>query len=118
VPNAWDPHAVCRAFAQNLATETEQLGRPATGLLIKLRSAFHQPALFYEAPKILLVQANPGQGLHNALQLKQRECGWEQLEDNRAIFELSPESSQRRGEDPPVIQRHRPSQPLLPFFLA
>jgi hypothetical protein len=50
--------------------------------------------------KCVYVDEPAGERLDAALQLKQRECRWHQLEDDRAVFDLGAQRVERQF--PPI----------------
>ena len=52
------------------------------------------------------MQPHAGERLHEPLQLQEREGGRQELEDNGTILQLTPDASQSRAQDAPVIERH------------
>src|SRR5207237_306322 len=60
-----------RPFPQNLAAETEKLGRPPPGRRGKFAGSLHQALFRNQAAEILLVEPESGQGFDGALQFQQ-----------------------------------------------
>ena len=106
VTDAWDAHSGGRAFAQDVSAKAEQLGRPASGALVKLTRAFDQSSRFHETPQVLLMQMDAGERFNDALQLQQSERRREKLEHYGAILKLAAEASECSRQHSAMIQRH------------
>jgi len=60
-----------------------------------------------EAAKILLVKPDPGDCFDGSLQLEEGKRRRHQLEDDRAVFHLSAQTCDRRGQYAAMVEHHR-----------
>src|SRR5579859_697991 len=95
------------AFGQDLAAEAHELGRAAAGADLDLAGLLDQALRLDQAAEILLVQAAASERLDRALQVQQGEGGRQQLEHDRAIFDLGAQARDAGGEDAAMVMGHR-----------
>src|SRR5579863_5628306 len=88
-----------RPFKQALAAEAEQLGRAPAGLGVPAAEALDQVGALEPPAEILLVQGDPGDRLHCALELREGELGGRELERDRPVPELAAQTAKAGGED-------------------
>ncbi len=62
------------AFAQNFAATAKQFRWPTAGAGVEFARAFHKTGAIQKPAEVLLVQFEPGDGFHKALQVQQREA--------------------------------------------
>ena len=64
-----------RPLPQHLPAEAKQLGRPAAGAGVDPTGPLDEPGLLDQPAEVLLVEADPREGLDDALELEQGEVG-------------------------------------------
>src|SRR6516164_2164860 len=101
------PQSGCGSLEQHLAPKTHEPRRSPPGLGADPAGFLYQTLMLDEPAKILFVQPHPRQCFDRALQLQQRERRRHQLENDRSILDLAAQPTDRGGEDPPMIGRHR-----------
>jgi hypothetical protein len=62
--------------------------------------------------KVLLVQSSPGKSFYGPLKLQQHEARGHELKNDWTVFDLGPQPGDARGEDTPMVKRHRLSKKL------
>ena len=93
-------------IAQSGLLHPEEGGGPPAGLLDRLFRPRNKPRLLDASAEILLVELKADNRLDRSLKGQKGECRRHELENNRAVFELAPEATDRGSQYAAVVRDH------------
>src|ERR1700722_20192191 len=101
-----EPHTRRGTLAQDFTPEGKQLGGASTPDGCESASPLDESLFGDEAAEILLVKPDPGDCFDGSLQFEEGERRRHQLEDDAAIFHLSAQTCDRRGQYAAMVEHH------------